>query len=117
MFSATFTFIFFLVNQVDQNSLLAVHTNSPDATIAVPWPPVPVYVELGELFLGDRLLSYGGALRFKVEEEGGEALPPDLLDRFPLVRLYGPNGIVLDYFEVILFMIKKVNVVYMLSYL
>ncbi|XP_072936563.1 laminin subunit alpha-1-like [Epargyreus clarus] len=87
------------ITSVDQNSLLAVHTNSPDATIAVPWPPVPVYVELGELFLGDRLLSYGGALRFKVEEEGGEPLPPDLLDRFPLVRLYGPNGIVLDYFE------------------
>ncbi|CAH2065798.1 unnamed protein product, partial [Iphiclides podalirius] len=86
------------ITNMDQNSLLAVHSHFPDATIAVPWPPVPVYVELGELFLGDRVMSYGGALRFRVEEEGGEELPPGSLDRFPLVRLYGRN-LVLDYYE------------------
>lgn len=76
-----------------------MHTRFPDATIAVPRPPVPVYVELGQLFLGDRIMSYGGALRFTVEEEGGDQLAPELLDRFPLVRLYGRN-LVLDYYEV-----------------
>ncbi|CAG5048108.1 unnamed protein product [Parnassius apollo] len=86
------------ITTVDQDSLLAVHTRFPEATIAVPWPPVPVYVELGELFLGDRVMSYGGALRFSVEEEGGEELSADSLDKFPLVRLYGRN-LVLDYYE------------------
>ncbi|KPJ13280.1 Laminin subunit alpha-1 [Papilio machaon] len=83
---------------IDQESLLAVHTRFPDATIAVPRTPVPVYVELGPLFLGDRVMSYGGALRFTVEEEGGDQLSTELLDRFPLVRLYGRN-LVLDYYE------------------
>ncbi|XP_068621214.1 laminin subunit alpha-1 [Battus philenor] len=83
---------------VDQDSLLAVHTRFPDATISIPQPPVPVYVELGDLFLGDRVMSYGGALRFTVEEEGGEELAPESLDRFPLVRLYG-RSLVMDYYE------------------
>ncbi|CAK1603621.1 unnamed protein product [Parnassius mnemosyne] len=86
------------ITTVDQDSLLAVHTRFPEATIAVPWPPVPVYVELGELFLGDRVMSYGGALRFSVEEEGGGELSAESLDKFPLVRLYGRN-LVLDYYE------------------
>ena len=65
----------------------------------MPWPSVPIYAELGELFLGDHVLSYGGALRFRVEEEGGEPLPQHVMTRFPLVSIYG-NNIVLDYYEV-----------------
>lgn len=65
----------------------------------MPWPPVPIYAELGELFLGDHVLSYGGALRFRVEEEGGEPLPQHVMSRFPLVSIHG-NNIVLDYYEV-----------------
>ncbi|XP_064075982.1 laminin subunit alpha-1 [Vanessa tameamea] len=83
---------------MDQDSLLAIRTSIQEATISVPRPPVPVYAELGELFLGDHVLSYGGALRFRVEEEGGEPLPPHVMTRFPLVSIYG-NNIVLDYYE------------------
>lgn len=85
---------------MDQHSLLAIRPLSPDATISLPWPPVPVYVELDDRFLGDRITSYGGALRFTVEEEGGEELPRDIRLSFPLVSLYNKD-IVLDYHEVI----------------
>ncbi|CAG4991454.1 unnamed protein product [Colias eurytheme] len=83
---------------MEQESLLAVHTRNPDVTISVPWPPVPVYAELGEVFLGDRVMSYGGALRFRVEEEGGEPLPRQTLAKFPLVSIHGAS-LVLDHYE------------------
>ncbi|XP_052756765.1 laminin subunit alpha-1 [Galleria mellonella] len=86
------------ITTMDQNSPLAIHTHSPDATISLPWPPVPVYVELDKRFLGDRVTSYGGALRFTVEEEGGEELPLETRRRFPLVLLYSKD-IVLEQFE------------------
>ncbi|KAM3959117.1 LOW QUALITY PROTEIN: wing blister [Aphomia sociella] len=86
------------ITTMDQASPLAIHTHSPDATISLPWPPVPVYVELDKRFLGDRVTSYGGALRFTVEEEGGEELPQETRMRFPLVLLYS-NDIVLEQFE------------------
>ncbi|XP_041979492.1 laminin subunit alpha-3-like [Aricia agestis] len=86
------------VTTVEAESQLAVQARSPDATIAVPRPAVPVYVELGELFLGDHLLSYGGALRFRVEEEGGEPLPGHTLMKFPLVSIYGAH-LILDYYQ------------------
>ncbi|XP_049867060.1 laminin subunit alpha-2 [Pectinophora gossypiella] len=86
------------VTSMDQDSLLSIHTHSPDVTISLPWPPVPVYMELDKRFLGDRVTSYGGALRFKVEEEGGQELPIETRAKFPLVRLYGRH-IVLDYHE------------------
>lgn len=86
------------ITTMDQDSLLAIHTHTPDATISLPWPPVPVYVELDKRFVGDRVTSYGGSLRFRVEEEGGTALSREVLAKFPLVRLYTKN-IVLEYFE------------------
>ncbi|XP_047987068.1 laminin subunit alpha-1 [Leguminivora glycinivorella] len=86
------------IKSVDQDSLLAIHTHALDSTIALPWPPVPVYMELDKRFLGDRVTSYGGFLRFRVEEEGGESLDEETMRRFPLVRVYG-RDIVLDYYE------------------
>ncbi|XP_075991835.1 wing blister isoform X2 [Anticarsia gemmatalis] len=86
------------ITTMDQDSLLAIHTHTPDATISLPWPPVPVYVELDKRFVGDRVTSYGGSLRFRVEEEGGVELSREVLVKFPLVRLY-TKSIVLEYFE------------------
>ncbi|KAH9636206.1 hypothetical protein HF086_007158 [Spodoptera exigua] len=87
-----------VITTMDQDSLLAIHTHTADATISLPWPPVPVYVELDKRFVGDRVTSYGGSLRFRVEEEGGVELSKEVLTRFPLVRIYSKN-IVLDYYE------------------
>ncbi|XP_026738306.1 laminin subunit alpha-1-like, partial [Trichoplusia ni] len=89
-----------LITTMDQDSLLAIHTHTPDATITLPWPPVPVYVELDKRFVGDRVTSYGGSLRFRVEEEGGTELSREVLARFPLVRLY-TKSIVLEHFELV----------------
>ncbi|KOB63596.1 Laminin subunit alpha-1, partial [Operophtera brumata] len=86
------------ITNMDQDSLLAIHTHASDSTITLPWPPVPVYMELDKRFLGDRVTSYGGSLRFRVEEEGGTVLSREVLARFPLVRIYSKN-IVLDYYE------------------
>jgi hypothetical protein len=87
------------LKQVDRNSLIAIPTDKPDSTIAVPYPAVPIYVELDRRFLGDRVTSYGGALRFTVEEEGGEPLPIETMAAFPLVRIEG-NDIVLNHYQV-----------------
>ncbi|XP_045515231.1 laminin subunit alpha-1 isoform X2 [Pieris brassicae] len=86
------------ITNMEQESLLAVHTRNLEATISVPQPPVPVYAELGEVFLGDRVMSYGGALRFRVEEEGGEPLAQRTLSKFPLVSIHG-GSLVLDHYE------------------
>ncbi|RVE48387.1 hypothetical protein evm_006948 [Chilo suppressalis] len=83
---------------VDEDSLIAIPIERVDSTIAVPYPPIPVYVELDKRFLGDRVTSYGGSLRFTVEEEGGEEMPPQRLASFPLVRLEG-NGIELNHYQ------------------
>ncbi|CAG9784736.1 unnamed protein product [Diatraea saccharalis] len=83
---------------VDENSPIAIPIERADSTIAVPYPPLPVYVDLDKRFLGDRVTSYGGALRFTVEEEGGEELTPQRLAAFPLVRLEG-NGIELNHYQ------------------
>ncbi|XP_061379354.1 laminin subunit alpha lam-3 isoform X1 [Danaus plexippus] len=87
-----------IITTMDRHSPLAIHTSVQDAHITLPDPPVPVYAELPSLFLGDRVLSYGGALRFRVEQEGGTPIPRDVLIDFPLVSIYGYN-IVLDYYE------------------
>ncbi|KAL4705875.1 hypothetical protein ACJJTC_002756 [Scirpophaga incertulas] len=84
---------------VDENSLIAIPMDKADSTIAVPEPPVPVYVALDKRFLGDRVTSYGGFLRFRVEEEGGEPLPLRVLASFPLVRIDGADGIVLNHYQ------------------
>ncbi|XP_052132560.1 laminin subunit alpha-1, partial [Frankliniella occidentalis] len=59
----------------------------------------PVYWQLPRQFLGDRVLSFGGFLRFSVEAEGGSTLfPPEVLDSYPLVQLQGNNRFVLEHF-------------------
>ncbi|KAK3921962.1 Laminin subunit alpha-1 [Frankliniella fusca] len=59
----------------------------------------PVYWQLPRQFLGDRVLSFGGFLRFSVEAEGGSTLfPPEVLGSYPLVQLQGNNRIVLEHF-------------------
>lgn len=84
---------------MDIDKPFTIHPQHPDTTISLPWPPVPVYVVLDKRFLGDRVTSYGGALRFTVEEEGGEELPLETMVLFPLVKIEG-NGIELNHYQV-----------------
>ncbi|XP_053605991.1 laminin subunit alpha-2 [Plodia interpunctella] len=86
------------ITTVDIHSPLAVPMHNQDVTISLPWPPAPVYVELDNRFPGDRITSYGGLLRYTVEEEGGEELSMETKLQAPLVSMYS-GDIVLDYYE------------------
>lgn len=56
-----------------------------------------MYWRLPKQFLGDKVLSYGGYLRFVTETIGGnKALLPN---RYPLVQLKGNDKIILEYYE------------------
>ncbi|XP_067203705.1 laminin subunit alpha-1 isoform X2 [Linepithema humile] len=56
----------------------------------------PLYWKLPDSFLGDKVVSYGGFLRFKTLTEGGIPLRSNL--RYPVVQLQGNNKIVLEYY-------------------
>ncbi|RLU21684.1 hypothetical protein DMN91_006060 [Ooceraea biroi] len=56
----------------------------------------PLYWSLPDSFLGDKVVSYGGFLRFKTSTEGGIPLRSNL--RYPIVQLQGNNKIVLEYY-------------------
>ncbi|EFN76045.1 Laminin subunit alpha-1 [Harpegnathos saltator] len=56
----------------------------------------PLYWRLPDSFLGDKVVSYGGFLRFKVSTEDGIPVRSNL--RYPLVQMQGNNKIVLEYY-------------------
>nr|XP_031843946.1 laminin subunit alpha-1 isoform X2 [Nomia melanderi] len=56
----------------------------------------PLYWMLPEPFLGDKVVSYGGFLRFTTLTEGGIPLRTTL--QYPVVQLQGNNKIVLEYY-------------------
>ena len=59
----------------------------------------PLYWQLPPLFLGDRLLSYNGCLRFSITNEGGSTLFPNkILATYPLVQIQGNRRLVLEYY-------------------
>uniref|UniRef100_T1HX12 Laminin subunit alpha-2 n=1 Tax=Rhodnius prolixus TaxID=13249 RepID=T1HX12_RHOPR len=59
----------------------------------------PVYWQLPVQFLGDKILSYGGYLRFSVETEGETTLfPQGILATYPLIQIQGNDKIVLEHF-------------------
>lgn len=56
----------------------------------------PLYWKLNPSFSGDRILSYGGYIRFTTITENAVYLYPDF-HKFPIVRLQG-NGLELFYY-------------------
>ncbi|XP_076279706.1 wing blister isoform X1 [Lasioglossum baleicum] len=56
----------------------------------------PLYWMLPDSFLGDKVVSYGGFLRFTTLTEGGIPLRTTL--QYPVVQLQGNNRIVLEYY-------------------
>ncbi|XP_015124906.1 laminin subunit alpha-1, partial [Diachasma alloeum] len=57
----------------------------------------PLYWQLPESFLGDKVVSYGGFLRFKTSVVGGIPLRSSL--RYPLVQIQGNDKIILEYYQ------------------
>ncbi|XP_050482872.1 laminin subunit alpha-1 isoform X2 [Bombus huntii] len=56
----------------------------------------PLYWMLPESFLGDKVVSYGGFLRFTTSTEGG--IPLRSTFQYPIVQLQGNRKIVLEYY-------------------
>ncbi|CAK9806681.1 Laminin subunit alpha-1 [Anthophora quadrimaculata] len=56
----------------------------------------PLYWKLPESFLGDKVVSYGGFLRFTTVTEGG--IPLRSTFQYPIVQLQGNSKIVLEYY-------------------
>ncbi|XP_048508975.1 laminin subunit alpha-1 [Athalia rosae] len=56
----------------------------------------PLYWMLPKSFLGDKVVSYGGFIQFKIETESGEPLPSNV--RYPVVLIQGNDKIVLEHY-------------------
>ncbi|XP_015607311.1 laminin subunit alpha-1 [Cephus cinctus] len=56
----------------------------------------PLYWQLPKSFLGDKVVSYGGFLRFATKAEGGDILRNNL--QYPLVQIQGNGKLVLEYY-------------------
>ena len=58
----------------------------------------PLYWELPPNFLGDKVASYNGFLRFRIRSNGPRPYSLNVLDEFPLVQMQGNGRIVLEHF-------------------
>ncbi|XP_014221917.2 laminin subunit alpha-1 [Trichogramma pretiosum] len=78
------------------NSLYVVPGTDGDVTLPMNfYREYPVYWQLPSTFLGDKVASYGGYLRFTTITDGGYVLREGY--KFPQVQLHG-NGIVLEHY-------------------
>uniref|UniRef100_A0A8D8X2U9 Laminin subunit alpha-1 n=1 Tax=Cacopsylla melanoneura TaxID=428564 RepID=A0A8D8X2U9_9HEMI len=86
------------------NNLRIIPGDSEDVEIGVNFMyfDYPVYWSLPRQFLGDKIMSYGGFMRFVVETEGGTSvLPGAVLSSYPMVQIQGNDKLVLEYYPVI----------------
>lgn len=61
----------------------------------------PLYWSLPANFLGDKVTSYGGFLKFSVNSSGdAEKIPDYLLKQYPLVQIHAHDLLILEYHEV-----------------
>ena len=59
----------------------------------------PLYWRLPEIFLKDKVLSYGGYIRFTIHNEGGSTLlPNNILATYPLVQIQGHRKLILEHY-------------------
>ncbi|XP_061943056.1 laminin subunit alpha lam-3 isoform X4 [Apis cerana] len=79
------------------NGLSTIPDTEGDVTIpAHLYYNYPLYWMLPESFLGDKVVSYGGFLRFTSSTEGG--IPLRSTFQYPIVQLQGNDKIVLEYY-------------------
>ncbi|XP_074102845.1 wing blister [Cotesia typhae] len=80
------------------NGLSIIPGTSGDVTLpANLYYNYPLYWQLPQSFLGDKIVSYGGYLKLKLFTESGVPLRSSL--RYPLVQIQGNNKIVLEYYQ------------------
>ena len=81
-----------------ESDLILIPGDSHDVVIGVSKLfNVPIYWRLSDMFLGDKVLSYNGYLRFGVQSNGDQIFSGDVLSNYPLVFLQGNTNIKLMY--------------------
>ena len=81
-----------------ENGYIVVPGDTHDAVIGVnKLFDVPIYWRLPEMFLGDKVLSYNGFLRFSLQSNGLEMFSQQILGAHPLVFIQGNHNIRLRY--------------------
>jgi hypothetical protein len=81
------------------NGLLVVPGEKGDVKIGVESIfTTPLYWSAPAIFLGDKILSYNGYLRFSLKSNGPRPYSPGVLQEYPLVQLLGNHKIVLEHY-------------------
>ncbi|XP_043229158.1 laminin subunit alpha-2-like isoform X2 [Amphibalanus amphitrite] len=82
------------------NSLRVLPGYSGDVTVGLKYPSdAPIYWQLPPEFLGDKVRSYNGHLRFRSRSFGGSRpFPASILSSYPLVQLQGNTRLVLEHY-------------------
>ncbi|XP_065226738.1 laminin subunit alpha lam-3-like [Planococcus citri] len=82
------------------NNLRLIPGETGDIEIGVNYLfDAPLYWQLPESFLGDRILSYGGFIQFTTEIYGGSTLlPSSVIASYPLIQIQGNDKFILEYF-------------------
>ncbi|XP_037085132.1 laminin subunit alpha-2-like isoform X2 [Pollicipes pollicipes] len=82
------------------NTLRVIPGFSGDVRLGLNFPfDAPVYWQLPPEFLGDKVRSYNGHLRFRSRSTGGSRpFPASILSSYPLVQLQGNYRLVLEHF-------------------
>ncbi len=88
----------------EQNFGLRLLPEYPHTINSYPTDDTPLYWQMPRSFLGDRVASYNGFLRFQVSNTDDNILKGSMrpserhFTRFPLVVLMGNNRLILEYY-------------------
>ncbi|KAL7642435.1 UNVERIFIED_CONTAM: hypothetical protein RMT77_006996 [Armadillidium vulgare] len=82
------------------NQLYVIPNTDSDIKIGTSLPFLaPIYWQLPQEFMKDKITSYNGFLRFRVQTEGNKrSFPEQILQSYPLVSLQGNWQLVLEYY-------------------
>ncbi|XP_066906769.1 laminin subunit alpha-1 [Halyomorpha halys] len=85
------------------NNLRIIPSDDGDVELGVNYFfDAPVYWQLPDNFLGDKVLSYGGYLRFCVDTKGEHTLfPSTVLLTYPLIQIQGNDKLILEHFPLL----------------
>lgn len=82
-----------------KNGLLLIPNTMGNVTIGSYVPlHAPFYFQLPKQFVGDKIKSYGGYLKFSLESEGCETpFSPSVLEKYPLVQIHSHDSYILEH--------------------
>lgn len=83
------------------NDLMAIPDDAQDVIIEKDISfSMPLYWQLPHIFLGDKVLSYNGYLRFHTHSIGGLPIfPPHVLRTYPIIQIQGNYKLLLEHYS------------------